>query len=183
VAIDFVAFILTRHGGQKRIDEIAVLAYLCDRVAIARLNKPIIGGHYVTTLDGPMISELYDILDSGILRLRVPHGTLEPPFTKQENSVKLIRQPDRDIFTAPELTVVTDVDASFGHMAKHELENWCAQNYPEFGGQTITEIATITLPWLAAILGKTNREIVQIMRMAAEGSALEGLLDESQLIP
>jgi len=176
LAIEFVSLTLARHGRQRRIDEIAVLAYLCDRVAIARMNRPIIGGHYVATLDGPMISEVYDMLDADTIEFRVPYADLERPFAKQDLSVKLLCDPDRQDLSEEQFAVVTDVGDSFANMAKHELENWCAENCPEYGDLTVSEFTLIRLDRVVAILGKTNREIAEITRKANELSPLPFLV-------
>src|SRR5438105_10736223 len=58
---------LERAGGQINIMKLVKLIYLLDRVSLDRRGIPVVGGDYLSMRNGPVTSELLDIINAGRL--------------------------------------------------------------------------------------------------------------------
>src|SRR5436309_14283206 len=58
---------LKREGGSINIMKLVKLLYLLDRVSLARRGIPVVGGAYFSLPNGPITSELLDLINSGCL--------------------------------------------------------------------------------------------------------------------
>ncbi len=59
--------LLQRAGGQLNIMKLVKLLYLLDRLSIDRRNIPVVGGDYLSMRNGPVTSEVLDLINSGRL--------------------------------------------------------------------------------------------------------------------
>ncbi len=56
---------LKRAGGQANIMKLVKLMYLLDRLSLDRRGVPVAGGDYLSMRNGPVISELLDLINAG----------------------------------------------------------------------------------------------------------------------
>src|SRR5258708_32591483 len=59
--------LLQRAGGQLNIMKLVKLIYLLDRLSLDRRNIPVVGGDYLSMRNGPITSEMMDMINAGRL--------------------------------------------------------------------------------------------------------------------
>jgi len=85
---------LHRAGGQINVMKLVKLAYLLDRRSLDERGIPVIGGDYLSMRNGPVISEVLDLINSG----RVD-GEAESPW---ENAIGDRKNHDISLGKMPE---------------------------------------------------------------------------------
>ncbi|MCX6925812.1 MAG: Panacea domain-containing protein, partial [Verrucomicrobia bacterium] len=58
---------LERAGGRMNIMKLVKLMYLLDRLSLDRRGVPVAGGDYLSMRNGPVTSELLDLINAGRL--------------------------------------------------------------------------------------------------------------------
>lgn len=65
---------LDRAGGQINIMKLVKLLYLLDRLSLDRRGIPVIGGDYLSMRNGPVTSEVLDLVNAGRLAGKITGG-------------------------------------------------------------------------------------------------------------
>ena len=60
--IQTVGYVLSKYGGVLNYTKLIKLLYLADRKSFERSGRSITGDNYVSMKDGPVLSELYDLV-------------------------------------------------------------------------------------------------------------------------
>jgi hypothetical protein len=111
------------------------LLYLLDRLSFERRNIPVIGGRYYSMRNGPVLSEVLDLINSGRL-FGEPESLWERFITDRENhEVGLTCLPadtPRDELSEAELGLIEEVWREHGTKDQWELSQWCHENCAEW---------------------------------------------------
>ena len=66
-ATEVACLFLQKAGGRMNIMKLVKLIYLLDRLSLDRRSIPVVGGDYLSMRNGPVTSEVLDIINAGRL--------------------------------------------------------------------------------------------------------------------
>ncbi|MBX2862833.1 MAG: SocA family protein [Leptolyngbyaceae cyanobacterium MAG.088] len=157
--VEAAAILLKRHGQPMKYLGLLKMLYIADRVALAQMEQPITGDHYVSMDYGPVLSGVYDLIkgqpvdDALVLWSRfISH--------REENCVFLLDDPGDGELCDEEQEILQQVYDTFGHLDPFEVAEW-THDLPEWkdpGGSAIP----IVVEEILKNLGKSDAEIVRI---------------------
>lgn len=163
---------LAASGGQINIMKLVKLCYLADRVSLDRRGIPVMGGDYLSMRNGPVISEVLDLINSGSLAGEKDRRWEECVSDRQDHVIELTKSPEREDLSDSDLQLLESVWTTFGGFDQWQLRDWCHANCGEW-----TDVKQGRLPiWveqIAMALGK-NAEQIQAIREDAAASNLLG---------
>jgi uncharacterized phage-associated protein len=158
---------LEREGGSINIMKLVKLIYLLDRLSLSRRGIPVVGGAYFSMPNGPITSELLDLINSGCL-WGVKECHWEELISDRENhEIKLIKEPSRDHISDSEMDLIDAIYQEHGDKDQWQLRDWCHERCEEW---TPLEQGRdrITIEKLARALGKSDQQIERLNEEAAE---------------
>lgn len=157
--VEAAAILLKRHGQPMKYLGLLKMLYIADRVALAQMEQPITGDHYVSMDYGPVLSGVYDLIkgqpvdDALVLWSRfISH--------REENCVFLLDDPGDGELCDEEQEILQQVYDTFGHLDPFELAEW-THDLPEWKGPGGSAIP-IVVEEILKNLGKSDAEIVRI---------------------
>ena len=83
-ATDTASRLIEKEGQTINILKLVKLVYLLDRLSIQRRGVPVVGGAYVSMRNGPVTSELLDLINAGSL-WGSPTGDWEKLISDRQN--------------------------------------------------------------------------------------------------
>lgn len=109
-------FLAARGGHLQEYIILAKLMYLADREALLRLGHTITKGHHFSLKDGPIVSEVNDLLRCGDYSGKYEsEGYWDQHITcSHEDGVRLQADPGHDILSKAELGVLKEVQEEHG---------------------------------------------------------------------
>ena len=169
-ATEVAALFLRNEGGSINVMKLVKLIYLLDRESIRKRGIPVVGGIYLSMKNGPVTSEVLDLINSGFLW----HcNTTWPTFIsdRADHLVALDKDPGHDNLSEFELALLQDVYKAFGFMDQWGLRDWCHQHCGEWtpldqGRERIS---------LGKLAEEVGQDADQIEADAAEHSFIEHL--------
>ena len=66
-ATDAACWLTQKEGGKINIMKLVKLLYLLDRASVAKRGVPVVGGAYYSMRNGPITSEVLDLINAGKL--------------------------------------------------------------------------------------------------------------------
>jgi len=66
-ATEAACHLIQKEGGHLNVMKLVKLLYLLDRLSIARRGIPVVGGVYYSMRNGPVTSEVLDLVNAGCL--------------------------------------------------------------------------------------------------------------------
>jgi hypothetical protein len=119
-------------GGSINVLKLSKLAYLLDRMAIERRGIPVMGGAYYSMKDGPMISEILDLINRGRLHPKKPTlwERIIHPRNVHDVAVTGVEMPTS--LSNEEITFIDELWKVHGRKGKWELRDWCHKHCPEY---------------------------------------------------
>lgn len=163
---------LERAGGQINIMKLMKLCYLLDRLSLDRRGMPVVGGDYLSMRNGPVTSELLDLINAGRLEGE-PDTRWERSISDRVNhEVKLEQKTERQHVSEAELELIEVVWLEHGQRDQWQLVEWCHTHCGEWtplsrGG------APIAVERIAQALGKSPEIVRKLAREAAELNQLD----------
>ena len=164
VACEFIR----REGGVMNIMKMIKLVYALDRLSIQRRGIVVVGGTYFSLPNGPITSELLDLINSGRLWGEEECRWEECISNRQNHEIGL-RGPEvgTDHLAASELRLINEIYLELGGKDQWELRNWSHEKCEEW-----TPLARgrdrIPLARMAEAVGLTGDQILQIEQDAEE---------------
>jgi uncharacterized phage-associated protein len=158
---------LEREGGSINIMKLVKLIYLLDRLSLSRRGIPVVGGAYFSMPNGPITSELLDLVNSGGL-WGVKECHWDEFISDRENhEIKLIKEPSRDHVSDSEMDLIDAIYQEHGDKDQWQLRDWCHERCEEW---TPLEQGRdrISIEKLARALGKSDQQIERWNEEAAE---------------
>ena len=127
VAAEFIRL----EGGEIEVLKLVKLAYLLDRASLQRRGLPVLGGAYYSMRNGPVTSELLDLINSGYLRGSETDWS-EVISDRANNRLALVHPADTERLSEAESTLLAEVHLLHGSRSGIELADWCHNNCPEW---------------------------------------------------
>lgn len=148
------------------------LVYLLDRLSIARRGIPVVGGAYFSMRNGPVTSELSDIINSGRLADETDSSWEEFISDRTQHRVRLrAKPPPIEFLSDSELQLIEEIYAEHGGKDQWQIRDWCHQNCGEW-----TPLAAgherIRIEDVAVNVGKSEAEVRRISEEARESNLL-----------
>jgi len=172
---------IQREGGQLNLMKLVKLVYLLDRLSLARRGIPVVGGAYLSMKNGPVISEVLDLLNSGKLADEESSSWEKMISGRRDDYTVTSKVEEAPVFhlSESELMLIDDIYKQHGAKDQWQLRDWCHENCGEWtpltGGR-----ATITLSDIGKNVGKSDSEIEQICEEAKESSFLDSIFCASR---
>ena len=171
-ATDTACRLIEKEGQTINILKLVKLVYLLDRLSIQRRGVPVVGGAYVSMRNGPVTSELLDLINAGSL-WGSPTGDWEKLISDRQNhEVSLIEKPAYQNLAEAELGLIDEIYREHGTKTQWQLCDWCHEHCAEWTPLDLGH-ARIPVERLAEAVGKTEDQI----RHLAEGAAELNVLD------
>ncbi|MBI2926214.1 MAG: SocA family protein [Verrucomicrobia bacterium] len=130
-ATQVAAEFLRREGGAMSAMKLVRLFYLLDRRSLLRRGLPVVGGDYFSMKNGPVTSEVLDLIQAGTL------DGFEIDWAKHitdraNYEVSLKTDPGLDCLSESELTMIGETYAQHGGQSPQELAEWFHRNCSEW---------------------------------------------------
>jgi len=163
---------LERSGGQINIMKLLNLCYLLDRMSLDQRGIPVVGGDYLSMRNGPVTSELLDLINAGRLEGE-PNACWEHSISDRVNhEIKLEQKPERQQVSESELELIEAVWQEHGQRDQWQLVEWCHAHCGEWTPQA-RGCAPIAVERIAQALGKAPEIVRKLTREAAELNQLD----------
>jgi uncharacterized phage-associated protein len=163
---------LQRAGGRINIMKLVKLIYLLDRLSLDRRGIPVVGGDYLSMRNGPVTSEVLDLINSGRLFNESDRRWEESVSDRRDHDVQLERMPRREHLSDAEIMLLEQIWAEHGTRDQWQLVEWCHAHCGEW-----TPIprgcAPIAVERIGQALGKSPEFIAKLTREAAELNRLD----------
>ena len=170
VAAEFIRL----EGGEIGVLKLVKLVYLLDRASLQRRGLPVLGGAYYSMRNGPVTSELLDLVNGGYL-----HGS-ETDWNgfisdRADNRLALRGPSGTDRLSDIECTLLAEIHLQHGRQSGPELTNWCHENCAEW--HPITQgRREIAAEDILEVGGATPERIQKILAFQEELEHLDALL-------
>ncbi len=165
---------LQRAGGRINIMKLAKLTYLLDRLSLDRRGIPVVGGDYLSMRNGPVISELLDLVNSGRL-LDASDPRWEHCVSDRRNhEIQLEDVPRRKHLSDTEVGLLDEVWARHGDKDQWQLVEWCHTHCGEWAPLS-RGCAPIAVERIGQALGKPPELVEKLAREAAELNQLDDI--------
>lgn len=158
---------LKLEGGSINIMKLVKLVYLLDRLSVARRGIPVVGGAYFSLPNGPITSELLDLINSGSLWGVNECRWDEFISDRANHEVKLIKEATRDHISDSEMDLIDTVYQEHGQKDQWQLRDWCHERCEEWNPLEQGR-DRITIEKIARALGKSDQQIARLNEEAAE---------------
>ena len=155
-AADAATRLLRCHGGQMTRLHLIKLLYFAERKAAKLHNRPICGGHYVSMDNGPVLSEVYDLI-KGERQGQVWGTRIESPSV----SVHLIEDCRPSAVSEAELDVLDSICDKWAGRPLGEILDHAHQDLPEWQHPGGSSLPIEPAAFLRAV-GKTEQDIREI---------------------
>jgi uncharacterized phage-associated protein len=158
---------VSREGGTINIMKLVKLVYLLDRLSVARRGIPVVGGAYFSLPNGPITSEMLDLVNSGCLWGQDDCHWDEYISDRQDHDVALKGEAPSDNLSPAEMDLIEEVYREHGAKDQWELRDWCHEHCEEW---TPLEKGRDLIPLekIARAVGKTDEQIKRLTENAEE---------------
>jgi hypothetical protein len=147
------------------------LVCLLDRLSFARRGIPVVGGAYFSLPNGPITSELLDLINSGRLWGAQDSHWEDFVSDRQDHQVVMIKEPEPEHLAPAELQLIDEVYRDHGARDQFGLCEWCHEHCEEW--RPLEEGRDrIPLERLARAVGKTEEQISRLKEEAEEMNLL-----------
>ncbi len=163
---------LQRAGGQINIMKLVKLLYLLDRLSLDRRNIPVVGGDYLSMRNGPVTSEVLDLINSGRLVGEADTRWEQCVSDRHNHDICLEKMPAREHLSDAEIKLLEETWAQHGGKDQWQLVDWCHNHCGEWTPQA-RGCAPIAVERIAQALGKPPEIVQKLAREAAELNMLD----------
>jgi uncharacterized phage-associated protein len=166
--IQAVAVLLMEEGGTADLIRVLKLLYIADREALAERASPIVGGRVVAMKNGPLHSEVYDLMKGEHDR----NQDWSQFFSRSQHSLTLIGNPGRLELSPYEIEKLVEVSNRY-----RQVDSWSiadeTHGFQEYIDRYKPDTSqTIPADFILRTLGFSPDEIARIIREAESGLKL-----------
>ncbi len=122
-------------GGEIDVLKLVKLAYLLDRLSLQSRGVPVLGGSYYSMRNGPVTSELLDLINAGYLR-GCDTDWRKFISDRAANRLALIEPPPLDRLSDAEHDLIAEVHTQHSGRSGPELADWCHEHCAEWHSVT-----------------------------------------------
>lgn len=167
--------LLERAGGEMNVMKLVKLIYLVDRLSFEWRGIPVVGGGYLSMKNGPVTSEVLDLINSGSLAEVNDTTWCAHIEDRQGHNVSLISMPERLYVSDAEVEIIEEVWSQHGSKDQWQLRDWCHDNCPEWTARDSGR-SSIMLGSIGSALGKSQEAIRRMRHEAQSLSFLDAVL-------
>lgn len=180
-ATEAASLFIKMEGGKLNVMKLVKLVYLLDRLSIARRGIPVVGGIYYSMRNGPVTSELLDVINAGKLADDADSSWEQFISDRERHEVGLQKDPPIDFISESEIKLIQDTYKEHGAKDQWQIRDWCHQNCGEW---TPLEAGRerIMVEEIAVNVGKSEAEVKRITEEAAESNLLNRAFSASPLV-
>ena len=171
-ATEAACLFLERGGGQMNVMKLVKLLYLLDRTSLDRRNMLVIGGDYLSMRNGPVTSEILDLINAGRLRGETDQRWEQCITDRKDHDATLDQMPQRDHLADAEVALLDEVWAEHGGKDQWQLVEWCHTHCKEWMPVT-NGCAPIAVEQMAMALGKSAAQVNRLRQEAVELNQLD----------
>lgn len=164
---------IAREGGRIAAMKLVKLIYLLDRLSIGRRGIPVVGGVYFSMRNGPVTSELLDLVNAGELAGESDSRWEELISDRKNHEIAMrgVALPPREWLSDAELALIDETFAQHGARDQWQLRDWCHERCGEW-----TPLANgrerIDIRHLAENVGRSTEDAAGIAEEAREANLL-----------
>jgi uncharacterized phage-associated protein len=166
-ATEVACLFLEKAGGRMNIMKLVKLIYLLDRMSLDRRGIPVVGGDYLSMRNGPVTSELLDIVNAGRLFGEQDTRWEQCISDRHNHDVQLEQMPPREHVSDVEVELTNEIWTEHGGKDQWQLAEWCHAHCPEWTPVT-RGCAPIAVERIAIALGKAPEVVQRLRQEAAE---------------
>jgi uncharacterized phage-associated protein len=125
---------ISRTDGRINVMKLIKLIYLLDRLSIQRRGVPVVGGVYFSMRNGPVTSELLDLVNAGELAGETGSRWEEMISDRKNHEIAMRRpaKPEREFLSDFEIALIDEIFAEHGDKDQWQLRDWCHQRCGEW---------------------------------------------------
>ena len=165
---------LDRGGGRMNVMKLVKLLYLLDRLSLDRRGIPVVGGDYLSMRNGPVTSEVLDLINAGRLFGETDRRWEQCVSDRQDHDVKLERMLEREHLSDTEVTLLDEIWREHGNKDQWQLVDWCHANCKEWIPVT-NGCAPIAAEQIGMALGLAQAQIQRLRQEAVELNRLDDI--------
>ena len=166
-ATEAACLFLEKAGGRMNIMKLVKLVYLLDRLSLERRGMPVVGGDYLSMRNGPVASELLDLINDGRLYDESDTRWEQCIGDRENHDLILLKAPEREQVSNAEAKLVEAIWAEHGARNQWQLVDWCHEHCAEWA-PLASGRAPISVEQIAKALGKDDADIAHLTREARE---------------
>lgn len=177
-ATEVASLLITKEGGQLNVMKLIKLVYLLDRLSIAKRGIPVVGGVYYSLPNGPVTSELLDIINAGKLANDSDNSWETFISDRAEHKISLVNgEAPIESISDSEIQLIEEIYIEHGAKDQWAIRDWCHQNCGEWtpleNGRELIRIEQI-----AANVGKSDAQVRKIVEEARESNLLDSVFSK-----
>jgi uncharacterized phage-associated protein len=131
-ATQTAALILSLRGGQMHYLKLIKLLYLVDRAALLRWGIPVTTDRYASMDDGPVVSNIYNLIVKKDVPKRVWSRLISPPIGDYEVRLLTEGTPPNDRLSPAEERLIREIFNEYGHKNRWDLRDYVMHKLPEW---------------------------------------------------
>jgi uncharacterized phage-associated protein len=171
-ATEAACLFLERGGGQMNAMKLVKLIYLLDRLSLDRRGAPVCGWDYLSMRNGPVTSEVLDLVNSGRLVGERDRRWEECISDRTGHEVRLERMPAREHVSDAEVDLLDEIWAEHGRKDQWQLAEWCHAHCAEWTPLS-NGCAPIGVEQIGIALGKSAAQVNRLRQEAVELNQLD----------
>jgi uncharacterized phage-associated protein len=170
-ATEVASLLIIKEGGSLNVMKLVKLVYLLDRLSIAKRGIPVVGGVYYSLRNGPVTSELLDIINAGKLADESDTSWEQYISDREAHRISLRSEASIQTLSASEQSLIEQIYMEHGAKDQWALRDWCHQNCGEWAPLESGR-ERIHIEQIAQNVGKSDSEVRQISEEAMESNLL-----------
>lgn len=171
-ATEAACLLIDRGGGQMNVMKLVKLIYLLDRLSLDRRNSPVCGGDYLSMRNGPVTSEVLDLVNAGRLMGESDQRWEQCVSNRTNHEVKLENMPARVHLSDAEVSLLDEIWAEHGTKDQWQLINWCHHHCKEWVPVT-NGCAPIAVEQVGIALRNSPEQVNRLRQEAVELDQLD----------
>ena len=180
-ATEAASLFIKREGGWLNVMKLIKLVYLLDRMSITVRGIPVVGGVYFSMKNGPVTSELLDIINAGRLADDLDESWEQYVSDRKEHKVALRKVPPIEFLSEAEVQLIDEIYRQHGGKDQWQIRDWCHQNCGEWTSMQGGRV-NIFIDEIARNVGKSEAEVRRISEEARESNLLSSVFSASPLV-
>ena len=148
------------------------LIYLLDRLSLDRRGIPVAGGDYLSMRNGPVTSEMLDLINCGRLEGDLDTRWEQCVSDRRDHEIQLEKMPKREHLSDAEIVLLDEIWAEHGNKDQWQLVEWCHAHCAEWTPIT-RGFAPIAVERIGMALGKAPEQIRRLTQETAELNLLD----------
>ena len=174
-AVEVGCRFLELDGGTINVMKLIKLIYLLDRRSIETRGIPVVGGDYLSMRNGPVTSEVLDLINAGRLGDGESCEWEKYISDRQSHEVSLEQTPRYENLAPAEMRLIDEIHGKHGKKDQWQLRDWCHEHCSEWT-KLEDGAAPIFVQDIAQALGMTMEDTKEIELNARESHLITHFL-------